>query len=92
VTTGQAVSPGLAQREPALVYGGGLTGASLVVDTVVGLGIPLTDTTRIIIILVVSVVGPMIGTWLTRMKVSPKIIADLERDAKTMVTDVEKTS
>ena len=71
-----------AQREPALTYGGGLTAASLIIDAVVGLGIPLTDTAKIVIILVVSVVGPFAGTLLTRMKVSPVLVTELESDAE----------
>lgn len=74
--------PSFAQREPALTYGGGLTGAALIIDAIVGLGIPLTDTPKIAIILVVSVVGPFAGTILTRMKVSPVLVQTLETDAK----------
>jgi hypothetical protein len=77
------------QREPALTYGGGLTGASLIIDAIVGVGIPLTDTTRIVIMLVVSVVGPLIGTLLTRQKVfSAATVATLKKDAETILGDV----
>jgi hypothetical protein len=83
-------STSLRQREPALVYGGGLTGASLVIDTIVGLGIPLSSTARIVIILAVSVVGPMLGTWLTRSKVvSPATLAGLGKDAKEALADLQ---
>lgn len=76
-----------AQREPALTYGGGLTAASLIVDAIIGLGIPLTDTAKIMIILVVSVVGPFAGTLLTRQKVfSPATVAAMGQDAKTALT------
>lgn len=86
----QAPATGLVAAEPALVYGGGATGASLVIDAIVGLGIPLDNTAKIIIILVVSVVGPLIGTWLTRQKViSPATMATIKAKAESVVETAE---
>lgn len=86
----QAPATGLVASEPALVYGGGSTGASLVIDAIVGLGIPLDNTAKIIIILVVSVVGPLIGAWLIRSKVvSPATMAAIGTQAEAVVKTAE---